>query len=56
MILRDEKDPYEKFEYYSEVVGKGNEKVITGEKIKLMDKVTPEILDNFSKLRTFLNI
>ncbi len=37
MILRDEKDPYGNFEFYSESVGKGYEKVLTGEKIKLMD-------------------
>jgi hypothetical protein len=37
MILRDEKDPYGNFEFYSESVGKGYERVLTGEKVKLMD-------------------
>lgn len=37
MVLRDEKDPYGKFEFYSEAVGRGYEKVLTGEKVKLID-------------------
>lgn len=56
MVLRDEQDPYGNFEFYSESVGKGFDKILTGERIKLMDKVTPEILENFGKIRTFLGI
>ena len=37
MILRDEKNPYKNFEFYSESISKGFEKILTGEKIKLMD-------------------
>lgn len=31
MILRDEKDPYGTFEFYSEAIGKGYERILTGE-------------------------
>lgn len=44
MILRDERDPYGKFEFYSESIGKGYERVLTGEKVRLMNQVTPEMI------------
>jgi hypothetical protein len=40
MILRDEKDPFGNFEFYSESVGKGYDTILSGEKIKLMNPVT----------------
>jgi hypothetical protein len=31
MILRDERDPYGTIEFYSEAIGKGFERILTGE-------------------------